>query len=514
MKKEDYLEEVYMKKVINICKRVEDFFLKQNYEKIYCRILAIVFLLIMLPLFWASFHNTIFMDDCYGHALDVHLAWKNNPNIYGLFCAIGAAFKRMISIYLNWGGNYTSFFFSAFQPMAFSEKLNFVGTFIFLGCFLIAEYRLLKEVLSNCFGMTKRTFLISYFVVTIMATQWLTSIEEGFFWYSACVTNALGFAASLEFLRILVKVVRTRNINAKAFVWGSILAIFIGGCNYSSMMSLFVILFFFLLYFVCRKDISKEDKIKVVVMCLVVYIGGMISIIAPGNMVRRQINEGMSAVNAIFSAIICGKNTMIQYTDYKMLLYSILMFPFAWNSLNEKKGYKCPLVLVLFSIGIFCAAFTPTMLSDSDWGPRRTRNLYWWMYLNLYTINYIYILGWCKHSLATYFDGKAISFGRKSHAYFFFILIVFSLCLTKVEDIKKMPSVITYLEIRNGRYKDYDKQIAERREILYSDERDVVIKHIDYLPYVIFTTDTLSFNEIGTVSSSEYYDKDSITVVE
>lgn len=503
-----------MKKMIQIYKKFEDFFVKQDYDKIYCRLFTVLFFAVMLPLFWVSFHNTIFMNDCYDHALGVHQAWESNPNIYGFFCAIGVAFKRMISIYFNWGGNYTSFFFSAFQPMAFSEKLNFIGPCVFLGCFLIAEYRFLKEILVNWFGMPKRTFLISYFVITIMATQWLTSIEEGFFWHSACITNAMGFAATLEFLRILSKTVRTTQLSTKACVWGGFLAVFIGGCNYSTMMPFFVIIFFYIIYVLSRRDIARSDKIKILSICILVYLCGFISIVAPGNTVRRQVNNGTTPFNAIILALICGKDTIVSYTDYKIFLYSFMIFPFVWNALDEKKEYRYPLLLALFSIGLFCAAFTPTMLSDSDWGPRRTRNLYWWMYLNLYTINFFYILGWCKHSLANHFEGKVFSFGKRGYAHFSLVLILFALCLVKVEDIKKMPTVITYLEIKNGKYQEFDELMAERREILYSDERNVVVKHIDYLPYVIFTTDKLSFNEVGTVSSSEYYDKDSITVVE
>lgn len=503
-----------MKKLLALYDEFERFLEKINYQKLYSYFILLAYIGLLAPLFWASFHNTIFLDDCYAHALEVHRAWRQEPNIVGFLMAIRAAFQRMIFIYNNWGGNYTSFFFSAFQPMAFSERLNFVGTFIFLGCFLIAEYGFTNEIMCNYFRISKRTSIISYCVISIMATQWLTSIEEGFFWYSGCVTNALGFAATLELLRLLLKENRELHMRKRTLLWGGFLAVFIGGCNYSTMMSLFVILFLYMIYFISRKDVSNSEKIKVIVICILVYMGGIISITAPGNTIRRGVNEGTTAVNAIRMAILCGKDTIIQYSDYKILLYSIAIFPFVWNSLNEKKTYRLPLLVVLLTCGLFCAAFTPTMLSDSNWGPRRTRNLYWWMYLNLYTIDFVYVLGWCKHVITEYFQGKAFQFSRRACAYFFIILVMLMVGLTKAEDIKRMPSVITYFEIIRGQYKVYDEQIAERRTILYSGEKDVIVKHMDYLPYVIFTTDDISFNEIGEVSSSEYYEKDSITVVE
>lgn len=502
-----------MEKLCELYALMEQKMKKVELSKIYVIGLSMALVVLLIPMYITAFYNVISHSDDFGHALNVHLAWVHNPSFSGFIEAVVAAYGRMRDIYLGWGGNYTSFFFSAFQPIAFSEKLNFVGTFIFLTCFLIAQYRFLKEVLVNYFGIDKRTAYIAFLLVAIMGTQYLTSARQAFFWYSGCVTNTLGFAGGLAILRILLKVRRERTISNKEWIWGCLLAVFVGGCNYSSMMSLFIIVLLYLVDFISNKMISVQVKGKISLVCLLLFVGGIISIIAPGNAARQLLNNGTNAINAIYMAIIYGRATFLSYFDYKILLCALLILPFVYNALDAKKEYKYPLLVLFISCAIFCAAFAPTMKSDMSVGNRRTRNLYWWIYLNLLMMNYVYCLGWIKNTIYKW-NNSEFKFTKKVQINILAIIIFLGLCTVKTDDIKYMPSVRCVMDIVSGRLSHFKAQMEERNQSYYSDDKEITVHHIEYLPYIIFEDKGLFANDIGEVYESEYYEKDKIVVVE
>lgn len=502
-----------MERIFDLYAIIEKKLKKIDLSKMYVVILAFFLVMLLIPLYVTSFYNVISHSDDFGHALNVHLAWVHNPSLSGFAEAVAAAYGRMRDIYFGWGGNYTSFFFSALQPIAFSEKLNFVGTFIFLTCFIIAEYNFLHEVIQENFALKKSTFQVCLLFILIMGTQWLTSARQAFFWYSGCVTNTLGFAGGIALLRILLKTRRIGAINLKEFYWGCFLAIFVGGCNYSSMMSLFIIIFFYLVDLISNKKIYRDVKYRISIICFLLFAGGMISIVAPGNAARQLLNDGTNAINAIYMAIIYGRETLFSYFDYKIILYSLFIFPLVYNELNAKKEYRFPLLVLFISCGIFCAAFTPTMKSDMSVGNRRTRNLYWWIFLNLYTLNFIYCLGWIKNKIWI-IKNKEYSFNRQFQISMLMIVLFLGLCTVKVDDIKYMPSVRCGMDIVTGRLSDFKSQMKERNDRYYSSDKEITIHHIEYLPYIIFEDKGLFANDIGEIFESEYYEKDCITVIE
>lgn len=511
MAREDSGRKSFLKKCYN---GIINWIKKLDIEKSYIIGLLLIGLLLIVPMYIAGFYNVISHSDDFGHALNVHLEWMKNPSFGGFLKAVAAAWDRMVDIYFVWGGNYTSFFFSAFQPIAFSEKLNFVGPFIFLTCFIWAEYNFLKEIICCHFGLTRKNFWLIFLCVVVMETQWLTSSRQAFYWYSGCVTNTLGFAGGLAILRIILKGIRENCITKKTLVWGLFLGVFVGGCNYSSMMSLFCIIVLLLAYILWNKELATGVKCKIAAICTVLFVGGIISIIAPGNTVRQQFNEGTNALNAIIMAIQYGKITAVEYFDYKNVIYSLLILPFVWNELDSKKEYRLPLLLLIVSCGIFCAAFAPTMKSDMSVGNKRTRNLYWYIFLNMYTFNFIYFLGWCKHKLSKYLDYEKCRFDKKQFVGFFVAILYIFVCCFKTDDVKYMPGVRCGLDLVTGRFATFKEKMDERNKLFYSDEKEITVKHIDYLPYVILEQDGLFANEVGKDVMSDYYKKDKIHVVE
>ena len=498
----------------------EKFFVKRKIVSkgllnFYLIVLFVAFFSLALPIIVASFSYCMYHTDDFGHALEVHLAWIHNQSVYGFLKAILAAANRAKQMYFGWGGNYTSFFFAALQPIAFSEKLNFVGTFVFFFAYLFSQYRFLDELLHKTWKIEKKVVLLIYFAITILGTQWLTSANEAFFWYAGAVPNTMGFSAGLEIIRIFLQTIRKKEISKRCYVWGILLAIFTGGCNYSSLMALFLILALITVNVWYKSDMPREARVKLLSISILLLGCGLTSIVAPGNAARQTFNDGTDAFHAIIMAIVAGKDRIVMLSDYKILLLLLLIAPFIWNSINAEKEYRLPVFLLFLSVGIFCAMLTPTMKSDMSVGPRRTRNLYWWTYLNLLVINFIYILGWCKHKLAMILPERNLKLSFKNELQFMGIMIVVVIFTLKIQDIKAMPSVITFFELKSGKYAEFDKMMRERNNLYYSDAEEIEVNHIEYFPYLIFDDDGDIYpNEVGETIASEYYEKKSITVVE
>lgn len=481
----------------------------------YILVLFFSFALLMIPILRASFSYCMYHLDDLDHALGVHLAWKNNKTFHGFLMALLAAAHRVKEMYLGWGGNYTSFFFTALQPIAFSEKLNFTGTFIFLSAYLISQYRFMNELFCKTWKMNKKVMLVIYLLVVILGTQWLTSANEAFFWYAGCVPNTLGFAAGLEIIRIYLQTVRTYKMSLITFVWGIIITIFTAGCNYSSLLALFLILVFVNIDIWYKKELKFGVRLQLIIFFLGLVLFGIISIIAPGNAVRQTYNTGTDAFHAIIMAVMAGKDRIVMFTDYKMWAFTLLLAPYLWNALDENEERRLPLFVLFISFGIFCAMFSPTMKSDMTVGPRRTRNLYWWAYLDLYCINMTYILGWIKYKIKRRIPDVSLTISPSCQLFLLGVMFIF-LCFTlEVEDLKQTPSVITYFELKSGKYAEFDSLIEERNRLYYSDADNIEIKHVDYLPYLIFGgNEEIYPNDIGKVIESKYYQKETVKVLE
>lgn len=132
----------------------------------------------------------------------------------------------------------------------------------------------------------------------------------------------------------------------------------------------------------------------------------------------------------------------------------------------------------------------------------------------MYTINIIYFLGWCKHKLLKLVENEKCLFAGKQYLGFCLAMLFIFVCGFQVEDVKYMPGVRCGLDIVTGRFEKFKEQMEERYELYYSEQKEITVKHIDYVPYVIIEDKELFANEVGVDFESEYYEKDIIHVVE
>ena len=167
---------------------------------------------------------------------------------------------------------------------------------------------------------------------------------------------------------------------------------------------------------------------------------------------------------------------------------------------------------------MFSAMFTPTLFATSSEGPDRCKNV---MRIVLYLLVFFNLFngfGWCMQHRK---DGLAVRLltevEKKTAVWTVVLTVMLGAVLVLPADKNTYTTISALRSIASGEAAQYAKENEERLTLYVSDEKDIVIRPLTAMPYLLHIDDVTNEGGRGywlNLALMDYYEKDSITVSE
>lgn len=488
---------------------------EETQVKILCAGMILLLVAVLLPLFWISAYNFKSVDD-YTFALNATKVWEQSHSVWKV---LSAQIEDAWNIYLTWQGTYFSQWFMSSMLGIFGESAYYVGTFLSLGGFVLAEGLLFMVVLVKGLGADKCRAIIASISCIIVQVLWTPYPVEAYFWFCGAIVYTFIHALALLLLTCLFLLARRNEKRTSAIVALEIgivlLSIAIGGSNYVTGLTVFILYVFYVIWM-----FWKKNPHKIMALCnMGVYLLAFgANILAPGNSGRQNASgvERLSAIESILRSIKEAINYCVVNLNPPCVIVGLLLIPIFGNIVKKKYlRYSFPLVVSFLSFGIFAAQFTPTIYALQILGAGRVQNLY---RLNFYVLMYaneLYWIGWLwrryreNHSEET----DHLSENEKRVSYLLPGWLVGGLILGLTLSAwggRTLTTVSAVQSLRSGEAKQYLKEYEERLILLEdSNLKEVYLKPFSSAPYLLFFGDVQEDTEDWVNKSiANYYGKE------
>lgn len=448
-------------------------------------ILSIVFIVSLIPLLMVSFYSFPNADD-FGFGNFTHKAFVNG----GFLAVLKMAIYNVIDFYRNWQGTYSAIFMFSLQPGIFGERFYFISHIFLICSFIGANFYFLNKVFSKM--LDKYIKYIIILLVLLVQIQFVYDGVSSFYWYNGSIYYTFFYSLELILFAFLI---------SDKPKWYLIfpLTIFIAGGNYVTALNLSIILFIFV---VLKFYFKNKDKYLYLINFLLMLIFFTVSIKAPGNNVRAlYYNEvSLNAIKAIYYSFVQAFRYSFKIFNISSIV-SIIIILILLKDSYAKFNFKYPLIVILFSFGLYAAHFTaPLYAMGID-------NL-WTRIINIIYFKSYFIILFCGYYVIGYF---------KIYRYFNFNLLKFivsAFLFSLILNYQNSLSFQSFNSLYDGSAKDYHRQWLERLELLNNPKlKKIKFDSIKNRAKPIFFMDG---NDDGDDwiqrQMSDYYDKELIII--
>ena len=495
------------KKIVNLKKK---FISTKNLYRLIAILIVILFLFSIIPLLDIAKYNYPSADD-YNYSVYAHDAWENTHSILN---TIKASSKMVINTYNSWQGTFSAIFIMSLTPSLFGEQFYFIGTYILIIALIFATLFICKVIFIDYFKTNKWIYLIVTLVPLAISMQTVPSPIDSFYWYNGSMYYTFFYSLSLILIGLILKFLKTDN---KYYLIGMyILDLIIGGGNFVTALVTLIILFSFIIFCIFKK--SKQLKFHVItfLFCISAFI---LSVIAPGNLIRQASCEKINSIYAIFKSFKFGINYLFNWTDLLVILMILFLIPFIFLIIKDIKfNFKFPMLVTIFTFCIFCATFTPPLFATNDI-PLRIKNIIYYEFYWLLIVNVFYYVGWIYNKFKNAISENNMIFNKiqKGLIKYSFInaIVIVTIFILYNYSTKIYRNYLTYdaiLSLKSGEAEEYHEQMKQRIEI-YNDNtnKNPVVTEFKIKPKLLFYADITKdpLNWIN-ISVSDYYNKDTI----
>lgn len=496
--------------------------------KHYIYILTTIFILSLIPLYIIGKYNHPSVDDYY-YGVETSATWNATGSIVEVF---NTSFTEMRNTYNNWQGNFAAIFLMRLQPGIFGDSAYIWSSVILITSFVVAMLTFFYVFLRKWFEAGKIASIATALVVTFCAIQFTYVPSDSFFWFNGSIYYTFFFSLMLVLFTVVTIIVKSKSILARSFAgfFSLPLAFVIGGGNYATALFTTLVLFTLTVLLIVKKN---KDFIPLILVTLVSGASLVFSMLAPGNAIRQASVGGNSGViKALVYSFAYGGYNIANSTTAPVLIMWIMLLPLFYRIAKRCSiSFKHPLLVLLFTFGLYCAQGTPVFYAQGLRMPYRMMNIIYFSYYIFMTFNLIYIMGYigekfgdslvfCK--FARLFEIKKDRFVYIMVCMLLFVISCIGICKVNESEeggasFSNMPlSVSTTYSLLNGDAKQYDKEYLERiKYIESSPEMELIVPPFSVKPDAIFHTDitTDPFNW-RNVHLSNYYKKATIRLSE
>lgn len=422
--------------------------------RIISALLVLGLLVSLIPIIVASFYSHPARDD-YWFPYLVHEALENGGSFFDVISAAG---QTVADIYNRWQGTFAAVFIFALEPGVFSQDLYFITTLLNLFFIVFSTFFFVYTVLVKWLKCKKDYYVITASLITFLQIQFIPDIQQGIFWFNGSCYYSFFYSFSLVFFSLIIRLLlseKKSNIVLNS-VFLALLAIIIGGGNYTTSFVTLIITLLLTIYLYCTKN---KYKLIVLVITLLLVAAFMISALAPGNKVRADASNGQSPVMAIIKSLYYAIAYLVNWTRLPQIIVFIVSSPIVF--LASKKSnlkFRYPVIALVLFFLIFAAQFTPSLYSLSNVGAGRQVNIYYYAYYWLIYAQMFYLFGWINKKDFKILNKESIQKISIKYISAFLLLSFVIFGIGCVGQIKQMSSVKSLYSVVSGSSKRFDEE--------------------------------------------------------
>lgn len=501
-------------------------------------IILICFLLSVIPLYIIGMYAHPSVDDYYYGTQTVQV-WNETHSIASV---IKCSFDEMLNTYNIWQGNFSAIFLMRLQPGIFGEQYYFITPLILLSAYIGFSIFFFYTALKKIFKTDSYLAATVGICLTFVSIQLCMTPSDSFYWYNGAIYYTFFYSLMLFLFALLIRMRTAKAAGTVIFTLISfVLAFLIGGSNYATALFMCIMLALAAgaaIYSVLTKKnkvIRSYHMAAYIIVALAAMAGLFISMAAPGNAFRQDSVGGSTGILKTFIYTFAfGGYSIAKVLNAPCLIFFVCMIP-AFYSIAKKSGfsYRYPLLVAVFTFGLYCSMGTPVFYAQGLRMPYRMMNIIFFAAYVYIAFNMIYLLGWIwnkygndSHENMSHKDTDKINTGKKHISLddivnnFYdkikasrknaMLALAISLCAFVIACIgcievgeteyksgdagfSNLPlSAAAALSLLNGDAKTYDTELTARDEYLTStsdDEQFITVPALSKRPAPIFHSD-------------------------
>lgn len=451
---------------------MSDFIYK--HQKLFTWILAIIFVISLIPIFLVAGFDAASGDD-YNYGAASRLVFLSTGSVWA---AITAAARTTVSIWHNWQGTWFDCFLFCLHPEVFSDSAYVIVPYIFVIMQILAYIYFAHHFVKRRFGMPGLTYLILSLLYLLFVFQLVPSQKSAFFWWVGSIHYAMPMCLALVGIVLADKFLESHKTSD--LIWLSIVAALIGGATYPAALLLLMSLFLlWLAGFVLGKVRNKRNLLLLIPVSLEI-IGLVISMIAPGNAVRSasDIADGAAPTGGVLSTIInsitfsvtdaatsfVGEKTfvVILFLSVIVVSFSPLKEAYKKDSENFQKTFSHPVLFILVVFLLNASIYAPRLYAGNH-ASSGYNNFNFWVFTLCKIAGLIYIEGFVVQLLAKKADFKLSCNVLLQFATLFAIFGVIAFCGR--HGVKTYTDYVCLDYYLSGQAADYKEQMALQRSL-------------------------------------------------
>ena len=359
-------------------------------RRVIAALCVIALLAALAPMVIVAFDNHMFYDDL-GYAVVSHDAWRQTGSVAE---TVRTGWRHALTVRQTWQGAYTTNFLSTIQPGVFSESAYGWTTVFLLACFLLGMGFAVWSFCRVLLDAAPSAALSVTCLALLIATQFLPSAAEAFYWFNGGVNYTFGASMTYLALGFALRLFYARTKPRAALLTVAALAFLTlaGGCSYPcGLFAACVFAAAALCAFLAR------NRWKWLFLGLTVWLAACFcfNCVAPGNAVRSETLQSIGVVKAVAEAFYFGVALLGDFFSLPVLALCLLA---ALLLSARLRGCRCsfrkPWLVTLLAFCLFCAQLAPTLYTGNYLGDGRARDVYWYAYVALSLLLTLYWAGW------------------------------------------------------------------------------------------------------------------------
>lgn len=362
-----------------------------KYEKYASWFFFLLMLCGLIPMAILGFYNHPVGDD-YKYGCAAALSWQETGN---LFRVLETAFKGMVTQYQEWQGTYSAMFLMHLPPLIWGDFFYKLYPTVLFACFAGSIFYLSHVLICGVWGASRDTWRLIASLVVLVCIEQVPLCGETFYWYNGSMYYTGFLSCTFVFFGLLIRALQKPSVVKTVIL--SLMAIFIAGGNYISLLPAMITLALFVLNTLYRIFFQKEDKKRqLTLLCIVFFCmlaGFLVSALAPGNAVRQNTAWKIPAVTAVLKSIYYNSRYCLYWNGICSLLFFVFVTPSFLGMLRQRKtAVRHPLPVCVLIWGIYCSASCPTYYAQNSGGAARVFCLVYYLMIIAQAGIWFYVL--------------------------------------------------------------------------------------------------------------------------
>lgn len=330
-------------------------------QKIAACISMIVFFVLLIPIVYLTGVNRASGDD-YGYGLYTRMAWMRTHSLVEVFRGMCQTVKEF---YGGWQGTWFSIAVFTLQPEVFHDKAYVIVAVLMLFLWIASTGYLFREVLGRKLGFEGWSCLLIAVWFLMISIEFIPNTRSSIYWFNGCAHYMLPFAMCQVLTAWLLRY--GESYRRRTFVGILIFMTLLGGSNYQAALFALIAAF----YACAWGWLFRRDKriLLLGIPMLTELVGLIVSMKAPGNLVRGGNDFGFSAARALRTIGSCFVHAVTDIGVYAKerplalvgLLFLFLLFVMILWQRTERLSIPNPFLMGLMLFCLYSAMQAPEL---------------------------------------------------------------------------------------------------------------------------------------------------------